>query len=215
MKKIALLSTLLLLCISFSWAQSPNEKKAKAILDKVSEVYRNYTTMEADFSIHMENKKDGINEKQEGKLFTKGEKYCLNMDNRKIISNGTTVWNIMTDIFEVTINNASNDEDAINPTSIFTIWETGHKQKFIKEQVQNNQSVHIIDLSPIKGKAYYKIRLVIDKSKKQLLSATVYEKNGTTYTYMIENFVPNKAIADSKFSFNEKDYPDADIIDMR
>jgi len=215
MKRLGLVSLLIIICSTSYFAQTPNEKKAKAILDEVSAQFKSYSSMEVEFSFSMVSKKDNIDELQEGKIYTKGEKYNLSLDNRNIISDGTTVWSIMTDISEITINNPAEDEDAINPTSIFTVWEKGFKYKFIKEAIQKGKTVEIIDLTPIKGKAYYKIRLIIDKSKKQLISSTIHEKSGTTYTYIIKRLTPNKTIEESKFTFKTSDYPDADIIDMR
>ena len=76
-------------------------------------------------------------------------------------------------------------------------------------------TVHLIDLTPDEGKSYYKVGVVIDKAKDQLLEITIYDKNGSTYSYIISSFIPNLELEDSQFTFNAEDYPDVDIVDMR
>jgi outer membrane lipoprotein-sorting protein len=76
-------------------------------------------------------------------------------------------------------------------------------------------TVNIIDLTPIEGKSYYKVRLVIDKEKDQLHEITIFDKNGSTYSYVINSFTPNINLSESIFTFNKSDFPGVDVIDMR
>ena len=214
MKKISLFS--LLIFISFSClAQNAQDPKAKTVLDGVSAKIKTYTSMQVEFSQSMVNTKEKINETQQGKIQIKGEKYFLTLASQVIISDGKTTWTYLKDVNEVNVDNASKDEDAINPTSIFTIWENGYKYKYIKEEVQSGVAVHIIDLTPIKGKSFFKVRLIVDKNKQQLLTASIHEKSGTIYTYKIGKFTPNVSISDSQFTFNKVNYPGVQLIDMR
>ena len=90
-----------------------------------------------------------------------------------------------------------------------------NKSKFVRESFQYGTTVYIIDLTPVEGKSYYKIRVIIDKIKDQLLEITIFDKNGSTYSYIINRFTPNIEIEDSYFTFNAEDFPDVDVIDMR
>ncbi|MEI7596220.1 MAG: outer membrane lipoprotein carrier protein LolA [Bacteroidota bacterium] len=216
MKKIGLLSALFIFSLSFSIAQpAAQDPKAKSILDGVSAKIKTYTSMQVEFSQSMVNTKDKINENQQGKIQLKGDKYHLTLASQTVISDGKTTWTYLKDVNEVNVDNASKDEEAINPTSIFTIWEKGFKYKYIKEEIQNGVPVHIIDLTPIKGKSFFKVRLIIDKNKQQLTSASIHEKNGTIYTYKIIKFTPNISINESIFTFNKASYPGVQVIDMR
>jgi outer membrane lipoprotein-sorting protein len=60
------------------------------------------------------------------------------------------------------------------------------------------------------------MRVEIDKAKKQIVNSIVYDKNGSSvYTYSVTKFVTNKPIADTKFTFNAKDHPGVEVIDLR
>jgi outer membrane lipoprotein-sorting protein len=117
---------------------------------------------------------------------------------------------------EVTVSLYEPDPDELSPTNVFTIYETGFDSYYLNASVLNGVPVHNIDLVPTdKDKPYFKIRLVIDQQKLQILQAIVFDKNGAKYTYAISNFVPNKALADASFMFNKASYPGVEVIDMR
>ena len=213
MKRLHLILLVFSLTILTSFAQV--DTKAKGILDGLSAKIKTYTSMQIDFTQSMVNTKDKINTSQSGKAILKGDKYNLTLKSQTVICDGKTVWTYLKDANEVNIDNVSTDEDAVSPAKIFKIWEKGFKYKFIKEEVQAGVNVQIIDLTPIKGKSYFKVRLTIDKAKQQLLSSSIYEKNGTTFTYKITKFVPNIATTDAQFTFNKANYPKVQVNDMR
>ena len=152
-------------------AQIPNmDPKAKAILDEVSKKNKAYTTMSVDFSYSYYNKKNKSTDNQSGKIIIKGQKYRLEIAKQTVFCDGKTVWTYLKDSKEVQINNMSTDDDAINPQNILSIWEKGYKCKYIKDETVGGAAVQAIDLTPLKGKKFYKVRLNIDKTKKQVHS---------------------------------------------
>ncbi|MFA6923694.1 MAG: outer membrane lipoprotein carrier protein LolA [Bacteroidales bacterium] len=215
MKKIFLIITMGIFAFNTTKAQPQVDLKAKAILDGVSAKTKTYTSMSIDFSYSIENKTQKIKDSQQGTLIIKGDKYCLEIAKQKVFSDGKTVWTYLKDSKEIQINNPSNDDEAINPQSIFTLWEKGFRYKLIKEEMQNNVMVQIVDLVPIKGKSYFKVRIIIDKLKKQVLKAIVYDKNGNIYTYKVNKFNSNINTNDATFTFNKANYPGVEVIDLR
>ena len=76
--------------------------------------------------------------------------------------------------------------------------------------------MQFIDLTPNdKAKPYFKVRLAIDKAAKAIQSAIVFDKNGNRYTYEIKKFTPNPDISDAFFSFDTKQYPGIEVVDLR
>jgi outer membrane lipoprotein carrier protein len=57
--------------------------------------------------------------------------------------------------------------------------------------------------------------VIIDKAKDQLLEITIFDKNGSTYSYIINKFEPDTAINDSQFTFSKSEFPGAEVVDMR
>jgi outer membrane lipoprotein carrier protein len=197
--------------------QEMKDPQAKAILDKLSEKNKTYTSIKANFEYILTNKAEGINETQKGNLALKGNKYKLNISGQQIISNGKTVWTYIEDADEVQISSvAENDDDNLfNPATIFTIYEKGFKYKFNGEETVDGVLVQNIMLYPEKAKekSYHTIQLVVDKNKVQINSIIIKSKDGNTYTYKLSKFESNTPMADADFNFDVSKV--SEVIDLR
>jgi outer membrane lipoprotein-sorting protein len=212
MKKIIFLTFTILLFLS---ANAQKDKKATEILDKVIETTESYKTFKVDFVYKMYNEKSNIDESKEGILFVCKEKYRLLISNQMVISDGETIWTYLISDKEVMIGSAEENEEAITPSNLLNSYQEDYKSKFVKETTIRGKKVEIIELKPLKGKTYSLIKVTIDKLKKQLVDFTIYDKNGSEYSYQINKFITNISLSDTTFTFSEKDYPDVDFIDMR
>ena len=192
-----------------------DDTKAKTTLDAVSAKMKSYTTMKIDFTYSMVNDKTKVNESKSGTIQIKGSKYHLEIGGQIVFCDATTVWTYLKDDNEVNVNNASTQEDATNPTTILNNYSKNFKPKFIKEEVQGGKTIAVIDMTPIKAKSYYKVRLNIDKIAQQIVSTSVYDKNGSTYTYTVTKFASNLPMADALFTFVKANYPGVQVNDMR
>ena len=209
MKKLIMIAALVVFTIS-GFAQ--NDKKATAILDEVSAKTKLYKTIKIDFTYAMDNAKEKIHDKFKGTLISKGDKYKLTAAGQDVISDGKTMWTYLKDANEVQINNAGEDDDSFTPTKLLSGYSKDYKSKFIEEK-GNNQ---IIELYPLKkGKTFTKVQLTIDKSKKQISKFVIYDRSGSTFSYIVDKFVADQAIADNVFTFNKAEHPGVEINDMR
>jgi outer membrane lipoprotein carrier protein len=213
LQNIALIFAILIFSSGKITAQ--DDTKATTILDAVSAKMKAYTTMKIEFSYSMTNTKTGVNETKKGTIQVKGSKYKIEIGGQVVFCDGTTVWTYIEDDDEVNINNVSSQEDAINPSTILNNYATNFKPKYIKESVELGKTYQVIDLTPIKTKSYYKARLYIDNTIQQIASFIFYDKNGSTYTYIVTKFTSNLTMDDSIFTFNKSDYPDVEENDMR
>jgi outer membrane lipoprotein-sorting protein len=209
MKKLLIIATLAILSIS-GFAQ--NVKKATAILDEISAKTKLYKTIKIEFTYAMDNAKEKIHDKFKGTLLSKGDKYKLTAAGQDVISDGKTMWTYLKDANEVQINNAGEDDDSFTPTKLLSGYGNDYKPKFIEEK-GNNQ---VIELYPLKkGKTFTKVKLTIDKSKKQISKFIIYDRSGSTFSYIVDKFVAEQAIADNVFTFNKAEHPGVEINDMR
>lgn len=195
-------------------AIAQEDTKAKSVLDKLSAKTKAYKSIKAEFSFTMVNKTEGVNESQTGKIEIKGDKYRLSISGQDVISDGKNVWTILKDAEEVQINEIDEeDEDAISPNKIFTLYEEGFKYKYLKE----DNGYHIINLYPknAEDKAYHRIALYINKAKNEMYKVKVYGKDGTNSIYKIKTFTPNASVTDARFSFDKAKYAKYEIIDLR
>ena len=208
-KKLSLLTLLLLATFLGNAQQDP---KAKAILDALSAKTKSYSTIKAKFTWEI-HKKDQTSTKQEGSIVTKGSKYKLDIPGHSIFSDGETVWDYIKEANEVQVTEVEEDEDAINPSTIFTIYEKGFKYKFAGEDGAT-QVVNLYPENPDK-KRYHTVKLFIDKNKNQISSLEMLMKDGTKQTYTIQSFLGNSDIPDSFFVFDAKKHPGVMVEDLR
>jgi len=212
-----ILVILILTCSQILYSQDSDkgDKKSKEILDKVIAKTESYKTFKAEFIHKMQNLDAGVDESTEGILFVKGDKYRLFIAGQLVICDGETIWTYIEDAEEVQINSVEDSDETITPGNLLTSYNKDYKSKFVHETFQYGTTVYVIELTPVEGKSYYKIRLIIDKAKEQILEITIFDKNESTYSYIINKFTPNIPVDDSEFTFNPADYPDVDVVDMR
>ncbi len=210
-KKIAIIAFMAIGSLTVN-AQD-QDPKAKKILDELSAKTKAYTTIKAEFSWVVE-KKDKSKESQSGKIQTKAAKYKLEIPGHEIYCDGKTVWDFIKDANEVQIKDMEvGGDDAINPSTIFTIYEKGFKYKFESEDAVN-QFISLFPTNPDKKK-FHTIKLSIDKTKKQISSVKMFMKDGTIQIYSIKTFSGSTIIPDTDFVFDSKLHKGISIEDIR
>lgn len=218
MKKIILIIAAFTLSFSNAFAQD-QDPKAKAILDDLSKVTKAYKTITSEYIFTILNKDKKQTEKQTGKVFVKGSKFKLEIPGNTIVCDGKTIWAHNKDANEVTIKNFdANNEDQLNPSKIFTMYETGFKYKYEKEEKVGAAICHVIILYPSvkpEKKKFHTVKIFVDKNKKKVARLMMMMKDGTTQTYDIKTYKPNAEIADNVFVFDVKPFKADQITDER
>ena len=207
MKSFLLFSLLFISCYQAN-AQTDISKSQK-ILNKLSKKIKGLKSFYLEYSANVKNEELGQNDDYSGKGWVKNSKYYATYGDNAIICNGLKTWTIIAKDKEVYESDNSDDEDGINPKKLMTIWETGFKNKYEREDKLNNEAVHVISLYP-KNPAkvdYHTITLYISKATNELKKAVMKTKDGTTMTYTITKFQSNPTVEDSKFVFDIKKYP--------
>lgn len=210
MKYLVILFSLFLSTLSFA-----QDAKAQAILDKVSAKIKANKTFYVEFSATIKNASSGASSTETGKGWVKGEKFSATYGDNSIISNGIKTWTIVK--AEKTVYETdADDEDAesMNPKKLMTVWESGFKNKYDKEETLNGEKVHVITLYPKDAKKanYHTIILYIAKADNELKKAVMKAKDGTTMTYTLTKFTSNPSVEDSKFVFDIKKYPGYTVV---
>jgi|EndMetStandDraft_4_1072995.scaffolds.fasta_scaffold00840_2 outer membrane lipoprotein-sorting protein len=225
MKK-TILYTLLGLTIGTN-AFAQKDAQAKAILNQVSAKYKSYDVIKADFTITLDNQQAGVKETQTGTLISKAKagKYKVTLYSsaaakdvdKEIISDGKSQWTYLKKDKEVQVGDAAKGGEGLsNPSQIFTIYEKGYKYLYTGEQKIAGKAYQAIDLTPENEKAsIFKVRLLVDKTKKQIYSALLFDKNGNKYNYVVKSLTANPPITDSAFGWDAKAHPGVEVVDLR
>lgn len=220
MKKLFVLVLATLCFLFFATATAilqakPTKKgdpKAKALLDKVSQKYKSYKTLKADFVLTTNIADQKNADKQSGIVLIKGSKYKFSTPNLERISDGKTIWTFLKNNDEVQVNHVNTKNGELTPAQFFTLYQKG----FDYTVNNDNAKAMEIDLVPTdKNVSYFKVRLNINKQTSMISSATIFEKSGTRITYAMQNIQPNTALDEAIFTFNKAKYPDVEVIDLR
>lgn len=197
------------------FAQS-REKQASEVLDEVIAKTNSYTSMKLQFTYKMENPGANINETTNGSALVSGNKYRLEVAGQTIISDGKTVWTVISDAEEVQVNDASEGDDVFTPTKLLSNYNKEYKSKMIpKVTTLHGKNVYALELTPNAKKSYDKVNLYIEKEKMQLYAIEIFDQNGSKYTYKITKFETNTPVNDKSFIFSDKEFPGYYVIDMR
>ena len=210
MKSFYLLLTVLFLQAGTAFSQ---DAKAQGILDKLSSKMKTMKSFYIEFNATIKNS-GGTNENATGKGWVKGNKFYASYGENTIISNGVKTWTVIKEDRTVYESDATNSDDGMNPKKLMTIWETGFKNKFDREEKLNGEMVYVINLFPkVPAKAdYHTIVLFISKTKNELKKAVLKAKDGTVMTYSMTKFTANPQIDDKKFVFDKTKFPGYPVI---
>ena len=216
MKKVLIFLLVSLNLVAFA-QDKQTDKKAEQILKRVSNKYKAYKSVKATFVITIEKPQDNNSEAQQGTIYLKGKKYKLQIAGQDVISDGMTRWTYVKDANEIQIDHQKTDENAITPTNVFTMYEKGFLFKFTGEEKQNGMVYQLVELVPVdpKKKNITKVKLKINKKDDFIANAKIFDRNGTVQTINVDKFTPNAIKDDNIFTFNAKDYPGAEVIDLR
>lgn len=208
------LFTLLFLIFSFVAIQAQD---AKAILDKAWNAYNTAGGITANFTLDTKDKTAKVTYSQDGKAYMKGNKFKLEIPDGITWFDGKTQWVYMNDVNEVNVSNPTEAElQAISPISLFGIYKSGFNLVSKGAKLVNGKSVATIEMTPQKKNSdITKITVEIERSTNVFTKIVVDNKSGLQNVLTIRNYVSGVSLADATFAFDKKNYPTAEVIDLR
>ena len=187
-----------------SMAQS-NPAQARAILDKTSKVIGHKSGVSASFTLN--NPTTG---NVSGTIAVKGGKFNARTPQAIVWFNGKTQWTYMKKTQEVNITTPTQAQQmSMNPYTFINLYKTGYNMTL----TQNAQSyeVHLTAQNQKRSVA----ELYITINQKTYVPSQVKMRQGKTWsTIKVSNFKA-RSIPNSSFAFNAKEFPSAEVIDLR
>lgn len=218
-KKLLPLIFLFTAFTSFSQTNSlgKSDSDAKMILDNVSAKFKTYKTVEAHFTLKIENSSGKVLGTKTGVVSMKESKYRISVSGQEIYSDGTNIWTYDKSANEVQLTQFDPSTNTITPQKMFTnFYDKDFLYKLNGESKQGNKIVEEIELTPVdKTKPFFKVLLNVDKKTLSIINTKVFQKTGDRYTYTITSMKTNTNLPDGLFIFKTKDYPKVEVIDLR
>ena len=203
MKKTALL--LILALAIFATGQAQTASQARKVLDKTAAIVGNKGGASASFSLSAP--KVGT---ATGTITIKGKMFQATTSKAIVWYNGKTQWSYMKSTDEVSITTPSEAKRMkMNPYTFITMYKSGYDMSLSTSG--QNYVVHLTAQN--KKRSVKELYVTVNKSTYTPVQVKMLE-GGTWTTINISNFKA-KNIADSAFTFNPKDYPTAEVIDLR
>lgn len=202
MKRIFFIGILWLSALTVSYAQQ--DAKAQRLLDQTTEVYQKA----GGVSIHFTGS-------QNGKLLLKGNRFYLECDGVKSWFDGHTQWSYVSQNEEVTVSNPTDEElQSINPYTWISMYRHGFNYSYGGQKTLKGKSGEQIILTPQKKQDIKQITLLIGKDNIPQYIC-IEDRQGYKQEIIVQSYRSNQQYNDNTFRFDARQYPNAEIIDMR
>ena len=199
MKKIGFITMMLLLCVGVQ------AEGAKSILDKAAATVSNPNGVQANFQ--MISKQYGSTY---GSISIKGRKFHASTPEAIVWFDGKTQWTYMKNNDEVNVSNPTEAElQAINPYNFINIYKQGFKLS--SKKVNNSYEVHL--KATDKKRKIQEMYIIVDQQSYRPTHVKMFQ-NGK-WTVLLISSLKSTSLNDGLFQFNAKDFPQAEIIDLR
>lgn len=202
MKKIFLISLLTILTLGL---HAQNAAQARKVLDKTAAVVGRKGGAQANFTAS--GSKIGS---QSGTIAIKGNMFQARTPKAIVWFNGKTQWSYMKLTNEVNISTPTEAKRmSMNPYTFISMYKNGYTLGMTKSG--SNYVVHMTAQN--KQRSVQEVYITINK--RSYTPSKIRMRQGSTWTNIaVSNF---KAVnqPNSKFTFNAKEFPHADVIDLR
>lgn len=202
--------------LTATFAHAQDATKAKALLDDVYNKVKSYENIYVDFKFDLKNAEAGINQETRGDVTLAGEKYFFNYLGAKQLFDGNKVYTIVPENEEVTIEDKSEDENAMTPSKMLTFYKEGHNYAWDILQDVQGRKIQYVKLTPIDSNTEIKSRLLgIDMGTKHIYKLIETGKNGTKTTITVNSFKTDQDLSKTLFTFDEAKYKDEGYFILR
>lgn len=199
MKKIVFVLTML-----FAGA-SVYGQSAKAVLDKCAAVVSAKSGVKADFT--MTSAQYG---NASGTIAVKGAKFNAATKQTTMWFDGKTLWTYMAKSDEVNVTTPTEAQlQALNPYNFINLYKQGFKYTMTKSDKTYNVHLTATDSK----RKIRELFIVVDKKTYYPVEVKMLQNSKWT-TFAVSNLKTAK-LSDSVFRFSAKDFPSAEVIDLR
>ena len=178
------------------------QAQAKLMLDKTAAAFEKAGGVQADFTVEAFNKGGSLG-KAIGNIKLKGEKFLLKTSETISWFDGKTQWSYLTQNDEVNISTPTEEElQGMNPYALLYLYKKGFDYKLGVEK-------------KFRGTPVSEVVLTATNKKQEPVFIAVEQRDGSRSEITITRYQTGLKLADSVFVFDKKQYPTAEVIDLR
>jgi outer membrane lipoprotein-sorting protein len=198
--------------------QITQDPAAGQVLERVAQKTQSMKSIQADFELVIEDRKEKTKMTSAGKLLARQNKYRISSQESTVLFDGTTMWTYLSGPNEVTITQPEtrSGDFMSNPASFFTFYKRDFKYRYVRETVINGTRCHEIDLFPNNlNQPYSRIKVFvgIPSDLPEIISSI--GKDGVDFTVYLKNIVLDRNVSEESFKFDATQYKKVEIVDMR
>lgn len=209
-------SRILLFCATLllANAQVAQAQNGTAALDRVVEKFRRSGDLSAAFTLTVYNALNEPVDKQSGTIKLAGDKFYWTTPAMTVWYNGQLQWAYVKATEEVNLTEPTPAEIAsINPYTLITTYKQNFNVKALKAK---NSQQRVAELTPKKkGTQIDRVVLTVNASTWTPQSFQIYYSDRTHSTIALSQLVTGQNFPDATFVFDKKQYPKAEVIDLR
>lgn len=201
-KRFWLILSAWMICCSVAFAQ--NAAEARKVLDKTAAIVGRSGGASAQFTMS-----SGKYGNTSGAISIKGNKFHASTPQAIVWYNGKTQWTYMKKTDEVNISTPNEAQQmSMNPYKFITMYKSGYTLSM--KTNGSNKEIHMVAQN--KNRSIPELYITVNS---KYLPTQIKMRQGSQWsTITISNFQA-KNLSDATFVFNAKEYPSAELIDLR
>ena len=209
--------SVLIALLSLPVIAQQQQSQAKSILDKTAEAFRKAGGVKADFTVKVIT--DGLIEGVEhGTIQLKGEKFVLKTTDIVTWFDGKTQWSYVAKNDEVNVSNPTQEElQQINPYTFLYMYQKGFSYKLGTMKTFRGKAIwEVVLTAKDKAQDLERITLYVTKEGYEPLYILLQQRaHPTRNAITVTGYQTGQKYANTLFTFDRKQYPSAEIIDLR
>jgi outer membrane lipoprotein carrier protein len=199
-----------LMCASLGVAETAEE-----VLENMREKYESIEDAEIRFTQRVRFSMANIEQKISGLLTMKREnRYCVELDDRTIVTDGRTVWSYSRPNNQVLIDDFAMDDRSFSPENILVRAPSEFVPTLLGEEWFHDIEFTVIKLVPRDDQAFMQsMKVWVDPDSWLMGKVELVDANGKETTYIVEEIRINTDVDDELFRFRIPD--GVDVVDLR
>ena len=205
---------LLMVLVSLNLTMAQTEDP-KAILDKMSAVYKEMPGFQIDFIQKVINESEVI-DRFSGSVDVSKEQFVIKFRDQHIYCNGTILWTYLTESQELTIANFEPEESFINPSNVYDIYKEGFTFEYKRQDSIGGDLVHVVELiSTDEDSDFTNVIMYIGQKDSYLKGWDLIDYDGIKTAFEVSTFKPDLTFGEKHFIFDYEKNPVAHEEDFR